>query len=122
MKPLEGRRPSFGFMMLVGTGLIWGTIGVAAKYTYQQSDLDAVSVTWLRAVIASPFCIVMAWRALGRDLFATTKRDFTIMALLGLALIVYQFFYLAAINRIGVSEATSISLCGAPLLVAAASV
>src|SRR3954452_23514203 len=103
MKPLEGRRPSFGFMMLVGTGLIWGTIGIAAKYTYQKSDLDAVSVTWLRAVIASPFCLLMAWRALGRQLFAMSRRDFTTMALLGVALIIYQFLYLASINRIGVS-------------------
>jgi DME family drug/metabolite transporter len=122
MKTFASRRPNVGFLLLVGTGLIWGTIGVAAKYTYQQSDLDAVSVTWLRAVIASPFCLLMAWRSLGNRLFAISKRDFTIMSLLGVALIVYQFFYLAAINRIGISAATLISLCGAPVLVAIASV
>ena len=43
------RGPSTGFVLLVGTGTIWGTIGIAAKYLYQESDLDAVSVTWLRA-------------------------------------------------------------------------
>ncbi len=110
-----------GLMLLIGTGLIWGTIGIAAKYVYDASELDAVAVTWLRAVIASPVCIFMAWRALGRDLFRTTRRDLIIMSLLGILLIVYQFLYLAAINRIGVSAATLISLCGAPVLVAVAS-
>lgn len=122
MKALARPRPSAGFILLVGTGVIWGTIGIAAKYLYQESDLDAVSVTWLRALIASPICVAMAWRAMGRRFLAMTKRDFSVMFLLGVMLIVYQFFYLAAINRIGISATTLISLCGAPVLVVIASV
>lgn len=109
-------------MLLVGTGLIWGTIGIASKGVYGRSDLDAVSVSWLRAAIASPFCCFIAWRALGSRFLAMPKRDFAVLALLGVALILYQMLYLAAINRIGVSAATFISLCGAPVLVAVASV
>lgn len=115
----RGSRSAYAF--LVGTGVIWGTIGIAAKYLYQESALDAVSVTWLRALIASPVCVLLAWRALGRKTFAVTKRDFTILASLGALLIVYQFFYLASLNRIGVSATTLISLCGAPVFVVIAS-
>ena len=121
VKQDSSRDARAGLLLLIGTGLIWGTIGIAAKYVYDASDLDAVSVTWLRALIASPVCILMAWRALGRDLFRTTPRDLVLMSLLGVLLIVYQFLYLAAINRIGVSAATLISLCGAPVVVAVAS-
>jgi drug/metabolite transporter, DME family len=107
--------------MLIGTGVIWGTIGIATKYLFQESDLDAVSVSWFRAAIAGPICIALGWRALGGRLFAITKRDFAIMALLGVILIVYQFFYAAALERIGISATTLISLCGAPVLVVIAS-
>lgn len=110
-----------GFLMLVGTGVIWGTIGVAAKLTYQRTTLDAVSLTWLRAVIASPVCLLLAWRALGRRLFATTRRDLAVIAALGVVMIVYQYLYLEAINRVGVSVATLVSLCTPPVIVALAS-
>lgn len=116
-----GRGSRSGYAFLVGTGVIWGTIGIAAKYLYRESDLDAVSVTWLRALIASPVCIALAWKTLGRRTFAVTKRDFTVLTALGALLIVYQFFYLASLNRIGVSATTLISLCGAPVFVVIAS-
>ena len=115
------RAPGFGFALLVGTGIIWGTIGVAAKLLYRETDLDAVSVTWLRTVIASPVCVALAWSALGRRLFRTARRDLAIMVLLGVLLIVYQWLYLAAVARLGVSVATLIALCLPPVLVAAAS-
>jgi DME family drug/metabolite transporter len=116
-----GRGSRTGYAFLVGAGIIWGTIGIAAKYLYQESELDAVSVTWLRALIASPVCVALAWHALGRKTFSVSKRDFAALTSLGALLIVYQFFYLAAINRIGVSATTLIALCGAPVFVVIAS-
>jgi DME family drug/metabolite transporter len=110
------------FACLVGTGIIWGTIGVAAKLVYRHSNLDAVGVTWLRALIASPIYLLLAWRALGSDLFRASRRDRAIMVGLGVVLIVYQWLYLAAVDRLGVSSATLISLCVPPVLVAVASV
>ncbi|HEY7036771.1 MAG TPA: DMT family transporter [Thermomicrobiales bacterium] len=110
------------FACLVGTGVIWGTIGVAAKLLYRHTDLDAVTVTWLRALIASPIYLLLARRALGSDLFRASRRDRGIMVGLGVILIVYQWLYLAAVARLGVSSATLISLCVPPVLVAIASV
>jgi DME family drug/metabolite transporter len=117
MNRLSARAPSLSFLLLIGTGIIWGTIGVAAKHLYDESDLDAVSVTWLRSLIASPICFVIAWHATGRKIFHLPRRDLGVMVLLGIMLIVYQFLYLAALSKIGVSAATLISLCGAPVFV-----
>jgi DME family drug/metabolite transporter len=111
-----------GLAFIVGTGVLWGTIGIAAKLIYQRSNLDPVAITWLRALIATPVCIGMAWRSLGRKTFSTSKRDFTAMVLLGFILIAYQFSYLVGVDHLGVSTATLISLCVPPVLVALVSV
>jgi DME family drug/metabolite transporter len=110
-----------GLLLLLGTGLLWGTIGIAAKLIYRETTLDAVSVTWLRAAVAAPVCLALGWSALGRDLFRAPRRDLALMAVLGMILIFYQWAYLAAIDRIGVAPATLIALCVPPALVAFAS-
>src|SRR6476469_4636888 len=110
-----------GFLLVLGAGLLWGTIGIAAKFIYQETSLDAVSVTWLRAAVAAPVCLALGWSALGRDLFRAPRRDLGLMALLGVIVIFYQWAYLAAIDRIGVTPATLIALCVPPALVALAS-
>ena len=120
-KGRSARAPGRGFALLVGTGVLWGTIGVAAKLLYRETDLDAISVTWLRAVIATPICVGLAWLTMGRGLLRSSRRDLAIMVLLGLMLILYQWLYLAAVDRLGVSAATLVSLCAPPVLVAIAS-
>lgn len=112
---------TLGLALLLGTGILWGTIGVASKGITQESSFDAVSISWLRAAIASPVCLLAGWLVLGRRLCQMSRRDFGIMVVLGVALVVYQWLYLAAIDRIGVSAATLISLCGAPVIVAVVS-
>jgi drug/metabolite transporter, DME family len=121
--PANQRRSgaTWGIALLVGTGVLWGTIGVASKAAADNGSLDSVSITWLRAVIASPVCILAAWMALGSNLFRARRRDFWSMVALGGVLVLYQWLYLAAIDRIGVSAATLVSLCGAPVIVAAVS-
>ena len=42
-EPSSGARR--GLALLLGTGLLWGTIGIAAKLIYRAPTLDAVSVT-----------------------------------------------------------------------------
>ncbi|MEZ4507648.1 MAG: EamA family transporter [Thermomicrobiales bacterium] len=111
-----------GMLLLIGTGILWGTIGVASKGVFEHSALDAVSVTWIRTLLASPICIVAVWLAGGRTLLSFTRSDLLRMIGLGIALILYQWLYLAAIEQIGVTATTLISLCGAPVIVAVLSV
>ena len=107
-----------GFLLIIATGILWGTIGVVSKHVSQESSLDAVSITWLRSVIASPICILAAWLTLGSAIFRVSRRDLWFMLGLGVVLVTYQFLYLASLDRIGVSAATLIALCGAPVIVA----
>ncbi len=81
---------AWGMGMLAGTGVPWGTIGVVSKAIADDSSLDAVSISWLRAVIASPVCLLAAWMALGSGLFQARRRDFWFMVGLGGVLILYQ--------------------------------
>lgn len=108
-----------GIGLLIGTGVIWGTIGIAAKLLYEDTTLDAAAVTWLRTVIAAPACFGLAWAVLGRKVLATTRADLALMSGLGIVLIVYQYTYLASVARIGVAIATLVSLCVPPVLIAA---
>ena len=118
----QTRRGPSGMLLLIGTGILWGTIGVASKGVFEHSALDAVSVTWIRTLIASPICIVAVWLAGGRKLLRFSRPDLLRMIGLGIALILYQWLYLAAIEQIGVTATTLISLCGAPVIVAILSV
>ena len=109
-------------VLLIGTGILWGTIGVASKGVFEHSALDAVSVTWIRTLLASPICILAVWLSGGRRLLNFSRPDLLGMIGLGIALILYQWLYLAAIEQIGVTATTLISLCGAPVIVAILSV
>ena len=107
-----------GMLLLIGTGVLWGTIGIASQGVFDHSSLDAVSVTWMRTLLASPICILAVWLSGGRSLLRFSGNDLFVMLLLGVALILYQWLYLAAIEQIGVSTSTLISLCGSPVIVA----
>jgi DME family drug/metabolite transporter len=109
-------------VLLIGTGILWGTIGVASKGVFEHSALDAVSVTWIRTLMASPICILAVWLSGGRALLRFSRQDLLGMIGLGIALILYQWLYLAAVEQIGVTATTLISLCGAPVIVAILSV
>lgn len=121
-EPRESRsNATLGLLLVLGTGILWGTIGVASKGIVQQSGFDAVSISWLRAAIASPVCLLAAWFVLGRQLFDLTRRVLAVIVVLGVAMVTYQWLYLVAIDRIGVSAATLIALCGAPVIIAVVS-
>ncbi|MFT4039994.1 MAG: DMT family transporter [Thermomicrobiales bacterium] len=109
------------FALVLGTGVIWGTIGIAAKYVFTLTTLDAVSLNWLRTLVASVACLVMAGPTLRTGIRRSSRSDLALMALIGVIIIVYQWCYLAAVNRIGVTTATLISLCVPPALVAVVS-
>ncbi|MFM9108350.1 MAG: DMT family transporter [Chloroflexota bacterium] len=119
---MPGTASSRAFLLVLITGILWGTIGVGAKLIYETTTLDSVSVTWLRSLVAAAACIALAGPGLGRGIRAASRRDLALMAGLGVLLIVYQWCYLAAIDRLGIAPATLIALCVPPVLVAAVSV
>jgi DME family drug/metabolite transporter len=110
-----------GFLLLVATGLIWGTIGVAGRLIFDRTDLDALEVSWLRTMFAAPTCFLIGLRLLGRRLFQVAPRDLAAMAALSATIYAFQFLYLIGVDRIGVSMATLVCLCSIPVMVAIAS-
>jgi drug/metabolite transporter, DME family len=106
------------FALVLGTGVIWGTIGIAAKVVFETTTLDAASLNWLRTLVASATCLVIAGPTLRAGIQRSSRSDLGLMILLGIIIIVYQWCYLAAVDRIGVTTATLISLCVPPALVA----
>lgn len=109
------------FALVLGTGVIWGTIGIAAKIVFETSTLDPASLNWLRTLVASATCLVIAGPTLREGIRRSSRGDLALMVLLGVIIIVYQWCYLAAVDRIGVTTATLISLCVPPALVAVVS-
>ena len=63
-------------------------------------------------------CLLIAGRGFPASLRRASRRDLALMAALGAIVIVYQWCYLAAVERIGVSASTLIALCVPPALVA----
>jgi DME family drug/metabolite transporter len=111
----EARR---AFGLVLGTGVLWGTIGVASKAVFEATTLDATSLNWLRTLVASAACLLIAGPGLRAGLRRSSRRDLALMVGLGVILIAYQWCYLAAIDRIGVATATLIALCVPPAIVA----
>lgn len=108
--------------MLVGTGLLWGTIGVAGRGVMDRTALDPLEISWLRTLFAAPASLAIATRLLGPALFRVRGRDVAAMGALAITNYGFQFLYLIGVRELGVSVATLICLCSIPVLVALASV
>lgn len=102
---------------IVGAGMLWGTTGVATRALYTLSSTNALSLAFLRLAIAALLFLVLGWRLLGRRIWRVTWRDVLLMFLLGAMQAVFQYSYLAAIPACGVTIATLIALCVAPVIV-----
>ena len=114
-RPGDARR---AFVLVLGAGALWGTTGVAAKLALETTTLDVLSLVWLRSSVAAVCCLVVAAPGLGAGLRRASRADLGLMALLGVVLLLNQWLYIAAVERIGVTAATLIMLCVPPVLVA----
>ena len=121
MRGARFARPSTGFLLLALTGVIWGTIGPAANGVFDRTDLSPAATAWLRFAAAAPFIVAVGWRSMGRGLLRMSGRAFAGMAILGALIFAFQLFYLYAIQQIGVTAATLITLCSIPIMVASIS-
>lgn len=104
-------------MLLMGTELLWGTIGISGRMIFERSDLNAFQVSWLRTMFATPFCLLIGMRLVGPKLFRIPPRDFGILSVLTIGIYASQASYLIGVDQIGVSVATLICLCSIPVMV-----
>ena len=113
-----------GALLIALAALLWATTGIVAKFLFSGSDLQAVTLGFLRLAVALPFFFGLMLRE-QRELAqsATLPPKFTRKALaplvaLGFFQAVYQGSYLLAVDMTGAGIATLIALCLAPVLVA----
>lgn len=112
-------RAPLSLALVMFASILWGTVGVSTKHLYTLADTNALSVGFFRLALAAPVLALACAAVLGRRMLAIAPRDLATMGLTGAALAAYQVCFFAAITRVGVSVATLITLCTAPVITAA---
>jgi DME family drug/metabolite transporter len=113
--------PRRGIIYVSISGILWGTIGISAQAIYLQSEVTSLAIGFYRLAIGFPIVAMACFFLVGREVFQVKFRHYVQMALIGAMLALYQAAYFSAINYVGVSTATLITLCSAPVVVSMAS-
>jgi len=108
--------------------LLWATTGIVAKFLFTGSDLQAISLGFLRLAVALPFFFMLmlreqtaearSARAQSRAPWRLSRKALIPLLALGVFQAFYQGSYLLAVDLTGAGIATLIALCLAPVLVA----
>jgi DME family drug/metabolite transporter len=110
-------RRGIGLIALAGT--LWGTVGVATQSIYHMTAAATpLSIGFFRLALAAPALVIACLLVLGRAAWRISGRDIAIMAVMGTMLALYQVCFFTAISHIGVTVATLVTLCTAPVIVA----
>lgn len=107
-----------GLGLIASAATLWGTVGVATQGVYQLSTTTPLSVGFFRLVIAAPILLVACMFLLGRRSWQIAPRDIGLMAMIGAMLALYQVCFFTAIVNTGVTIATLVTLCTAPVMAA----
>ncbi len=105
------------FLFIILASISWGTVGVANQALYAYSATNALSLAFFRLVIAAPLFLLVSWIFSVRRIFHVKLRDLGIMLLMGGMQALYQVAYSASIPYTGVTIATLVALCAAPIIV-----
>ncbi|CAN5620057.1 EamA family transporter [soil metagenome] len=107
-----------GVLLVMLAAVTWGTVGVTTKALYGMSATNSLSIGFFRLALATPALFLLGWITLGNRLFWIRRQDFFWMLVMGGLTAIYQVCYFAAIAQVGVTIATLVTLCAAPILVA----
>ena len=120
-----------GALLIALAALLWATTGIVAKFLFTGTELEAITLGFLRLVVALPFFWLLMRReqkqlvaaqpgqqVAGSLLRSLGLKAFLPLAALGLFQAFYQGSYLLAVDLTGAGIATLISLCLPPVLVA----
>jgi DME family drug/metabolite transporter len=111
-----------GALLIALAAALWATTGIAAKFLFNSSSLQPLTLGLIRLSVAFPcFFILMIWerrRLLPSARVRLTGRILFALAALGVFQAAYQGSYLMAVKLTGAGIATLIALCVSPVLVA----
>lgn len=111
-----------GLWLVTGSAILWGTIGVATQAIYNTDTTSSLFINLARMLIATPVLLAACWRVVGPQMFHIRRRDLLIMLLTGTLLATSHAAYFAAIRYTGVTIATLLTICIAPVVVTGGSV
>lgn len=114
---METREPRAGILLVMTASTLWGTSGVASQLLANLAHTTPLSIGCWRLLVASPILLVAGWALLGPKMWPASRRDYGSMALVGVCLAVDQALYFMAIAYVGITVATLVVICCAPLLV-----
>jgi drug/metabolite transporter, DME family len=106
-----------GFGLVAIAAILWGTIGIATQGIYNVDSTSSLFINFARLAVASPILLIMSWRVLGRSFWQVRPRDAWLMVVSGVLLSASHAFYFAAIRDAGVTIATLLTICLAPLVI-----
>ncbi|RBP20515.1 DME family drug/metabolite transporter [Marinobacter pelagius] len=120
-----------GALLIALAALLWATTGIVAKFLFTGTELEPITLGFLRLVVALPFFWLLMRREQGQlkrkhpdervpgsSLRHLGLKAFLPLAALGLFQAFYQGSYLLAVDLTGAGIATLIALCLPPVLVA----
>jgi DME family drug/metabolite transporter len=108
-------------LLVIVAGTLWGTTGVVSQLVGQLAPTNSISLSFFRMLVAAPVLLLTGQLALGRRMWAVSRRDVAQMMALGVLTALDYFLYFAAIHEAGVAIATLLVVCVAPVLVTLAS-
>ncbi|MDO3720685.1 DMT family transporter [Marinobacter sp. chi1] len=113
-----------GALLIALAALLWATTGIVAKFLFTGTELQPITLGFLRLVVALPFFWVLMHQE-RRRIAASSGSTYRLnlkallpLAALGLFQAFYQSSYLLAVDLTGAGIATLIALCLPPVLVA----
>lgn len=117
-----------GALFIALAALLWATTGIVAKFLFTGSELQAISLGFLRLLVSLPFFYFLMHREQQREArnaeqesrprMVLTRKALVPLLALGVFQAFYQGSYLLAVDLTGAGIATLIALCLAPILVA----
>ena len=117
-----------GALFIALAALLWATTGIVAKFLFTGSELQAISLGFLRLLVSLPFFYFLMHREQQREArnaeqesrprMVLTRKALEPLLALGVFQAFYQGSYLLAVDLTGAGIATLIALCLAPILVA----
>lgn len=106
-----------GAMLILVAAALWGTSGLSGKALASVADAHPLAIGLYRLAIAGPLLVLIVVAGPGPGALRIPRRHWPAFAVLALSQALYQALYFTAVAAIGVSLATLIALCGAPVLI-----
>ena len=107
-----------GILLVLTAALLWGTGGVVKQTIAELAPTNALSIAFFRMGFSVPVLGLVCAFVLRSNMFRVGRRDLAITLCIGGLTGIYQALYFAAISEVGVSIATLMALCVAPVVVA----